>query len=68
MVGAKKVGLVTVFARYGDTQNTKNSGADYDIDDVAQLLDIDPGAASKRYGRALLRLRAALLAQGVGEA
>src|SRR5882724_5374465 len=40
MVGAKKVGLVTVFARYGDTQNTKLSGADYDIDDVSQLLDI----------------------------
>ena len=40
MVGAKKVGLVTVFARYGDTQNTLNSGADYDIDDIFQLLDI----------------------------
>jgi len=40
MVGAKKVGLVTVFARYGDTQNTQQSGADYEIDDIAQLLDI----------------------------
>ena len=40
MVGAKQVGLVTVFARYGDTQNTKQSGADYDIDDILQLLDI----------------------------
>jgi putative hydrolase of the HAD superfamily len=40
MVGAKKVGLVTVFARYGDTQNTQHSGADYEIDDILQLLDI----------------------------
>ena len=40
MVGAKKVGLVTVFARYGDTQNTQQSGADYEIDDVFQLLEI----------------------------
>ncbi len=40
MVGAKKVGLVTVFARYGDTQNTQHSGADYEIDDVSQLLAI----------------------------
>jgi putative hydrolase of the HAD superfamily len=40
MVGAKGVGLKTVFARYGDTLNIKDSGADYDIDDIAQLLDI----------------------------
>lgn len=40
MVGAKKVGLTTVFARYGDTMNTQAPGADYEIDDVAQLLEI----------------------------
>ena len=40
MVGAKKVGLTTVFARYGDTQNTQLPGADYEIDDILQLLDI----------------------------
>jgi putative hydrolase of the HAD superfamily len=40
MVGAKKVGLVTVFARYGDTQNTQTSGADYEIDDISELLTI----------------------------
>jgi HAD superfamily hydrolase (TIGR02253 family) len=40
MVGAKKVGLKSVFARYGDTQNTQHSGADYEIDDILQLLDI----------------------------
>ena len=40
MVGAKKVGLKSVFARYGDTQNTEHSGADHEIDDILQLLDI----------------------------
>jgi putative hydrolase of the HAD superfamily len=40
MVGAKKVGLTTVFARYGDTQNTQHSGADFEIDDIFQLLEI----------------------------
>lgn len=36
--------------------------------EVAALLQIDPAAASKRYGRALLRLRTVLLAQGIQEA
>ena len=40
MVGAKKVGLKTVFARYGDTQNTEQSGADYEINDIVDLLEI----------------------------
>jgi putative hydrolase of the HAD superfamily len=40
VVGAKKVGLKTVFARYGDTLATKESGADYDIQDIAELLAI----------------------------
>jgi len=43
MVGAKKVGLKTVFARYGDLSNTQQSGADYEIDDIQQLLEIVPG-------------------------
>ncbi len=40
MVGAKKVGLTTVFARYGDISNTQNVVADYQIDDIHELLDI----------------------------
>ncbi|MEO0095137.1 MAG: HAD-IA family hydrolase [candidate division WOR-3 bacterium] len=40
IVGAKVLGMKTVFARYGDTFGTKNSGADYEIDDIIQLLDI----------------------------
>lgn len=40
MVGAKKLGILTVFARYGDTKNTIESGADYDIDDISELLSV----------------------------
>jgi len=40
MVGAKRAGLKSVFARYGDTQNTQHSGADFEVDDILQLLDI----------------------------
>lgn len=35
--------------------------------DVARVLDIDPSAANKRYGRALLRLRALLRRSGLTE-
>ena len=40
VVGAKQVGMKTVFARYGDTFGTKKSGADYDIDDIAEVVAI----------------------------
>ncbi|MFC1521076.1 HAD family hydrolase [Elusimicrobiota bacterium] len=40
IVGAKKLGMTTVFARYGDEFNTKESGADYDINDISELVRI----------------------------
>lgn len=40
VVGAKQVGMKTVFARYGDTFGTVHSEADYDIDDIAELIAI----------------------------
>lgn len=40
VVGAKHVGMKTVFARYGDTFGTAVSHAEYDIDDVAQVIEI----------------------------
>ncbi|MEK7248932.1 MAG: TIGR02253 family HAD-type hydrolase [Bacteroidota bacterium] len=40
MVGAGKVGMTTVFARYGDTFGTVESNADYDINDVSELLQV----------------------------
>jgi HAD superfamily hydrolase (TIGR02253 family) len=48
MVGAKKVGLTTVFARYGDIQNQQNVVADHKIDDIKDLLDIIPKPAAAR--------------------
>jgi putative hydrolase of the HAD superfamily len=40
IVGAKPLGMKTVFARYGDTFGTKHSGADWDIDDIYELIKI----------------------------
>ena len=38
VVGAKKIGMKTAFARYGDTFGTINSGADWDLNDINQLV------------------------------
>ncbi len=40
VVGAKKVGMKTVFARYGDTFGTVHSDADYDVEDIAEIVAI----------------------------
>jgi putative hydrolase of the HAD superfamily len=40
VVGAKSLGMKTVFARYGDTFDTKHSGADFDVDDIWMLVGI----------------------------
>ena len=40
IVGAAELGIRTVFARYGDTFGTKESGADYEIDDAYALVKI----------------------------
>lgn len=40
MIGASGVGIRTVFARYGDTFGTTESGADYEIDDIQEVLAI----------------------------
>jgi putative hydrolase of the HAD superfamily len=40
MVGAKKLGMRTAFARYGDTFGTAESGADHDLNDVFELVAI----------------------------
>jgi putative hydrolase of the HAD superfamily len=40
VVGAKSVGMKTAFARYGDTFNTKHHGADYELNEISQLIDI----------------------------
>jgi putative hydrolase of the HAD superfamily len=40
LTGAAKVGMITVFARYGNTFGTVDSGAQYDINDIVELIDI----------------------------
>ena len=50
MVGAKSLGMKTVFARYGDTFGTKESGADYEIDDVFELVAIVDGLNAPAVG------------------
>ena len=40
VIGAKKLGMKTAFARYGDVFSTKVSGADYDIDNILEILSI----------------------------
>jgi HAD superfamily hydrolase (TIGR02253 family) len=40
VLGAAQVGMKTVFARYGNTFGTEISHADYDIDDITQIIDI----------------------------
>jgi putative hydrolase of the HAD superfamily len=47
MVGAKAVGIRTVFARYGDTFGTEHSGADYEIGDVHELLPLIDAIAAE---------------------
>lgn len=40
VVGAAKANIRTVFARYGDTFGTVDSGADFEIDDIQELIGI----------------------------
>lgn len=40
VVGAAKVGIKTAFARYGDTFNTQVSNADYELNDISELIGI----------------------------
>lgn len=40
IVGAKKLGIRTAWAKYGNTFDTKDSGADYELNDILDLLEI----------------------------
>ncbi len=40
ITGAAKLGITTVFARYGDTFGTVESGAKYEISDIIDLVEI----------------------------
>jgi len=38
--GAKNIGMKSAWAKYGDTFDTQDSGADYVLDDILQILEI----------------------------
>ena len=38
--GAKQLGMKTIYARYGDTFGTEESGADWEINDASEIVDI----------------------------
>ena len=40
IVGAANVGMKTAFARYGDVFNTISHSADYELNDISELVDI----------------------------
>lgn len=40
IIGASNIGMKTVFAKYGDTFNTETHNAQYEINDIAELIDI----------------------------
>ena len=40
VIGAKKLGMKTAFAKYWDMFKTKHSGADYDLDDISEIIKI----------------------------
>ena len=40
VVGGKLAGMKTAFAKYGDVFNTKTSGADYDLNDISEIINI----------------------------
>jgi putative hydrolase of the HAD superfamily len=52
IAGASKVGIRTVFARYGNAFGIEKSGADFEIDDIVELLevieDIEQGIPAER--------------------
>jgi putative hydrolase of the HAD superfamily len=38
--GAKKIGMKTAFAKYGDTFETQSHDADYELEDISVLIEI----------------------------
>jgi HAD superfamily hydrolase (TIGR02253 family) len=40
VLGASQVGMKTIFARYGDTFGTVVSHADFEVDDITEVIDI----------------------------
>jgi len=43
VVGAKNLGIKTIFAKYGDHFGVKESGANWDIENISEIVDIIDG-------------------------
>jgi putative hydrolase of the HAD superfamily len=51
IAGASELGIHTVFARYGDTFETRESGADFEIEDIFSLVGIVDGLNGENQER-----------------
>jgi putative hydrolase of the HAD superfamily len=40
ILGASLIGMKTAFAKYGDTFNTREHKADYELNDISELIEI----------------------------
>ena len=40
VIGAMKLNMKTAFAKYGDMFKTEHSGADYDLEDFSEIINI----------------------------
>ena len=40
IVGAANAGMKTAFAKYGDTFNTTHHNAQYELNDIGEIIDI----------------------------
>ncbi len=40
VIGAKQLNMKTAFAKYGDMFKTKHSGADFDLEDISEIIEI----------------------------
>jgi putative hydrolase of the HAD superfamily len=59
ILGASRIGMHTVFARYGDAFGTKHTGADFEIGDILELVPVlerlNKSGARRRPGRSSSR-------------
>ena len=49
VAGAKLVGMKTAFAKYGDVFNTKDSGADYDLNNISEIVLLNHSKFFRTY-------------------
>ncbi|UCH84988.1 MAG: HAD-IIIA family hydrolase [Candidatus Latescibacterota bacterium] len=50
ITGAARLGIKTAFARYGDTFGTGESGAQYDLEDIIELIEIVDNLSNESKG------------------